>query len=71
MKKYKATRCRIKDLLYKKRDTQKDFADRIGVSEQWLSDKISMRGTMTMNSAKAISEALGCSMEELYEWEEE
>lgn len=71
MKKYKAIRCRIKELLYKKRVSQQEFADSIGVSKTWLNDKANLRGTMTLNTAMSISKALGCSMEDLYEWEEE
>lgn len=71
MKSYKAKSCRIKELLYKKRMSQQEFADRIGVTKQWLNDKCQMRGTMTINLAMTVSKALGCSIEELYEWEEE
>jgi len=71
MKRYKAKKTRIKELLYKKRMTQAEFAERIGVSAQWLSDKINMRGTMTINSSMMIAKALNCHIEDLYEWEEE
>jgi transcriptional regulator with XRE-family HTH domain len=52
--------------------TQQELANKTGMSKQFINDKVRNRGKhgMWIDSAKRIATALGCDIEELYEWEE-
>jgi putative transcriptional regulator len=67
---YKVGRCRIQELLDARGMTQQQLADMTGMSKQYVNDKIRNRGKhgMWIDSAKTISRALNCSIEDLYEW---
>lgn len=67
---FKVGRCRIQELLDEKRMSQQDLADKTGMSKGYINDKIKNRGKhgMYIDSAKKIASALGCSIDELYEW---
>jgi putative transcriptional regulator len=68
---YKVGRCRIQELLDAKGMTQKELADKTGMSKQYINDKArNKRGEhgMWIDSAKTIASALNCSIDDLYEW---
>ncbi|WP_142385048.1 helix-turn-helix transcriptional regulator [Cytobacillus massiliigabonensis] len=68
---FKVGRCRIQDLLDARGMTQQDLANKTGYSKQYINDKIRSRGKngMWVATAKTIAEGIGCTVEELYEWE--
>jgi transcriptional regulator with XRE-family HTH domain len=67
---FKVGRCRISDLLAHRGMTQRQLADRTGLSTQYISDKANNRGPrgMTLENAKTIAAVLGCHIDDLYEW---
>lgn len=67
---FKVGRCRIKELLDAKGMTQKELADKTGMSKTFINDKVHNRGShgMWIDSAKKIATVLGCSIDDLYEW---
>ncbi|MDF1510694.1 helix-turn-helix transcriptional regulator [Robertmurraya sp. DFI.2.37] len=68
---YKVGRCRIQELLDDRGLTQQDLADKTGMSKQYINDKIHNRKGkhgMWIDSAKTIAAALGCAIDDLYEW---
>lgn len=71
MKRYKVKRCRIRELLHEKKKRQVDLVNDLGYSKGFISDKVMLRGTLRIDIAMTIAKYLGCSIEELYEWEEE
>lgn len=66
----KVGKCRIQELLDAKGMTQQELAAKTGMSKTFINDKIRNRGShgMWIDSAKKIATALGCSIDELYEW---
>jgi transcriptional regulator with XRE-family HTH domain len=68
---FKVGRCRIPALLEKRGMTQRELADRTGLTTQYISDKANNRGPrgMTLEHAKNISVVLNCRIDDLYEWE--
>lgn len=71
MKRYKVKRCRLKELLNEKKKRQVDLVNDIGYSKSFINDKVRLRGTLRVDIAMTIAKYLGCSIEDLYEWEEE
>lgn len=71
MKKYKAVRSRLKEILNSKDISQIELAEHLGMTRSFITDKATMRGTLNINNAMTISKFLNCSIEELYEWDEE
>jgi transcriptional regulator with XRE-family HTH domain len=66
---YEVGRCRLKTLLRERNIQQKDLADKLNMSKQQINDYISGHtSTMSLKTAKNIASALGCHIEELYEW---
>lgn len=66
---YEVGKCRLKTLLRERNIQQKDFADKVNMSKQQINDYISGHtSTMSLKTAKNIASALGCHIEELYEW---
>lgn len=61
-------RCRLPILLRKADMTQNELARRIGVSESMISKYIAGEKVMSLVRAKHISDIVGCSIEDLYEW---
>jgi transcriptional regulator with XRE-family HTH domain len=66
----KVGRCRIQELLDARGWTQQELANKTGMTKQYINDKIKGRGKhgMWIDSAKIIATALGCSIDDLYEW---
>jgi DNA-binding XRE family transcriptional regulator len=71
MYQYKATRCRIKEILKEKRMSQMELALKINFSKQQISDIANGRYVLSLNNAMTIAKALNVNIEDLYEWEKE
>jgi transcriptional regulator with XRE-family HTH domain len=68
---YVSRRCLLRERLKKANMTQKQLSQKLGMPISQISDYANDRRTMTLNTAKTISSAIpGCSIEQLYEWEE-
>jgi len=65
----KPVRCRIPDILRKKRKTQVWLAEQVGISRQLLNDYIHLRVTMGIVIAANIAYVLDVHIDQLYEWE--
>jgi transcriptional regulator with XRE-family HTH domain len=66
---YEVGKCRLRILLKERKITQNEFATMMGMSKQQINDYISGHtATMSLKTAKNIAHVLGCSIEELYEW---
>lgn len=62
-------RSRLPELLEKKRMSQVEFALKMEISESFVSKIISGRSKLSLLSSKRASDILGCTINELYEWE--
>lgn len=65
---YTAGRCLIGDLLAKQGWTQMDLVRASNVPKSNLSDYVNDKHAIGIIDAKNVAEALGCSIEDLYEW---
>lgn len=65
---YMPGRCLIRQLLKERRKPQRWLHEITGISESNLSDYISRRKVMGVNTMKNIAMALGVTMDQLYEW---
>lgn len=68
---YRILRCRLSELCDAKGLTKRDLERITGIRETNLSAYASNRRLMTLKTAKTISVALGCSIDDLYEWRED
>jgi len=62
-----AIKCKIKIILVQKDITQKEFAERLGVSPQQANNWISGRTIPRMETLIRMSEVLGCTINDFYE----
>jgi transcriptional regulator with XRE-family HTH domain len=67
MASYRLGRCLLSDLLDRRKMTQQQLAERVGMSKQQINNYISGRTNMSLANAMAIAKALGCHVEDLYE----
>lgn len=51
--------------------TQADLVEKTGIAKSQISEYISNKSVMSLNTAKVISLALNCSIDDLYEWDTE
>jgi len=65
---YKPGRCLLKQLLHKISKDQQWLSDVTGISKTQISEYANDKRTMMLATAKTISKALGCSIDDLYEW---
>lgn len=65
---YKAGRCLLKKLLRARGISQRDLADRAGMSESQVSQYATNKQVMNLDTAKTIAAAIGCHIDDLYEW---
>ncbi|AKO91988.1 hypothetical protein BEH_07670 [Priestia filamentosa] len=65
----KLGRCRLTILLKERKKTARWLAERTGMSEQRISDYSNNRKSMSLVTAKSISLALDCQIDDLYSWE--
>lgn len=66
---FRARKCLLRLRLEQTGINQKQLAERVNLSPQMISHYIFMRKVMSLEVAKSISVVLGCSIEDLYEWE--
>jgi DNA-binding XRE family transcriptional regulator len=65
----KPVRCRIPEILRRKRKTQVWLAEQVGISRQLLNDYIHLRIMMGIIIAAKIARVLDVNIDDLYEWE--
>ncbi|KIL42047.1 hypothetical protein SD70_02350 [Gordoniibacillus kamchatkensis] len=66
---YKVGRCLLQRRLQEAGMTQQDLANRINMSRQQVSDYATgVKNSMHLSTAKTIASAIGCSIDDLYEW---
>lgn len=65
---YKPGRCLLKQLLHKIGKDQQWLCDVTGISKTQISMYATNSRIMTIATAKTISKAIGCSIDDLYEW---
>lgn len=63
---YKVERCLLLDLLYKADMSQKQLADRVGISKQQINAYANNRQIMNYQTAFNIASVLDCDMAALY-----
>lgn len=69
---YRTGRCLLKQLLKERKMSQQELADKVKLPRQRISDYANMRTKkMDLDTARTISDALKCSIHDLYEWHEE
>ncbi|AIQ19572.1 hypothetical protein H70357_24830 [Paenibacillus sp. FSL H7-0357] len=61
-------RCRLRLLLRERRKSQKWLSDKTGIDKYRISYYANDRGLMHISTAKTIANALGCHIDDLYEW---
>lgn len=61
-------RCLLYDLIHAKGMTPQQFADKIGMLKSQLSMYATGERKMSLKNAKMFAVALGCSIDDLYEW---
>lgn len=67
---FEVGKCRLRKLLKERKISQNELASKVGMSKQQINDYISGHtASMSLKTAKNIAHALGCHIEELYEWE--
>lgn len=65
---YTPGRCRLRLLLKERRKSQKWLSEQTGIDVHRISYYINNRGFMHISTAKTIASALGCNIDDLYEW---
>ena len=65
----KIVRCRIPDILEKKKRSQVWLADEVGISPQYLNDLIRLRSIMGIVMGARIARVLKVNIDDLYVWE--
>lgn len=61
-------KCLLSTLLARSRLTPTDLSDKTGISVYQLSAYIHNKRTMSLSTARIISNALKCSIDDLYQW---
>lgn len=61
-------KCLLLEILNSKYMTQADLVEKTGIAKSQISEYISNKSTMSLNTAKVIALALNCSIDDLYEW---
>jgi DNA-binding XRE family transcriptional regulator len=62
-------KCLLRQRLRQAEMTQTELAERVNLSRIMISHFCTGRKKMNLNQAKAISDVLNCSIEDLYTWE--
>lgn len=65
---YQPGRCLLKQLLHKIGKDQQWLSDVTGISKSQISMYAMNRRIMTLPTAMTIASAIGCSIDDLYEW---
>lgn len=61
-------KCLLQQMLHKRGLSQLELSQKTGISTSQISDYIHHRRVMTLQTAKRISHALKCYVDDLYEW---
>jgi len=61
-------KCLLLNLLERSKMTQVDLAVETGISKQQINRYINSDVNMSLSNARLISKALGCNIDDLYEW---
>jgi transcriptional regulator with XRE-family HTH domain len=67
---YRPVKCLLRERLKEAGITQAELSKRLNMPRTQVSDWVNNRKTMSLETAKNISELLEISMDTLYEWEE-
>lgn len=67
---FKVGRCRLQECLRIAGLSQQELAAKVKMPAQQISDYANDRITMSLRNAKSIAHAIGCSIDNLYEWEQ-
>lgn len=67
---FKVGRCLLQYRLAEAGMTQQELAEKINMKPQQISDYAANRYVMSLRNAKTISHAIGCHIDDLYEWVE-
>lgn len=65
---YKPGRCLLKQRLKEIGRTQQWLSEITGITKSQISDYATNRRVMTLSTAKTIANAIGCNIDDLYEW---
>lgn len=65
---YKVGKCLLGDRLIKSGMTQSMLAIRTNIPKSQISEYVNNKHIMSLETAKILSAALNCAIEELYEW---
>lgn len=65
---YEVGRCLLRYRLKEARMSQQELSEKIKMSKTQISDYIHNRRKMSLSTAKTIAEAVGCTIDDLYEW---
>ncbi|NMF00045.1 helix-turn-helix domain-containing protein [Aneurinibacillus aneurinilyticus] len=68
MCKVKAGKCLLRKVLRRYGMRQQDLADRLNMSTAQVSRYSNGKQGMTLDTAVSIARAIGCRVEDLYEW---
>lgn len=66
---YEVGRCLLRYRLQEAHMTQQELAEKIGMKRSQISAYVTNRREMTLGTAKTISNAVRCSIDDLYEWD--
>lgn len=61
-------RCLISELCHSRGITQAQLGELVGMSRSRISDYSRKRHILSLENAKLIANALGCNIDDLYEW---
>ncbi|WP_443146978.1 helix-turn-helix transcriptional regulator [Paenibacillus sp. HWE-109] len=62
-------RCLLPRILKKQKLSQAEFSIKVNMSESTISHYVNNRRIMSLETAKIIANALGVTIDELYEWQ--
>lgn len=66
---FEVGKCRLKILLKERNISQVEFARKVGMPKQQITDYATGNtASMSLKNAKTIAHALGCHIDDLYEW---
>lgn len=66
---YKVKRCLLRELLRKADMDQRELADLLNVTGQQINKYVLDKQKMSIQVSKNVSHILGCTIDDLYEWE--
>lgn len=61
-------RCLLNQILHKKKMSSCELACKVGMLPSQISDYLNNHRAMSLKNARKISKALGCHIDDLYDW---